>query len=103
MKISIIKFIILFVIAASVFLFATSLLLNQPPESLFGSGSILSYILSPIKIILMGPLLPFIKFLRQDPDTPPPFFLIGFALYWIILAASLHYLFTKIKRSNKSL
>ena len=91
---------------AFVFLFATTLLLDQPPESLFGSGSqvawksAVSTILSPVKIILMAPLLPLIKFLHQDPDTPPPFFLGGFVLYWTILAILLHYLFSKIKRTG---
>lgn len=106
MKITRIKFVILFVILAAAFVFGTSLLLDQPPESLRGSESqsgwksIVSKILSPIKIILIGPLLPFMKFLRQDPDTPPPFFLVGFALYWTILALIIHYIFSKIKRGK---
>ncbi|RPD37923.1 hypothetical protein [Chitinophaga barathri] len=105
MKISRIKFVLLFVILAFVFLFATTSLLDQPPESLVGSGSqaawksTVSTILSPIKIILVGPLLPFINFLRQDPDTPPPFFLVGFACYWTVLALAIHYLARKIKHA----
>jgi hypothetical protein len=99
-------FVFLFLIFAAAFLVGTTLLLDQPPEALFGSGSqaawksTVSTILSPVKIILMGPLLPFIKFLHQDPDTPPPFFLIGFAFYWIILALVIHYLISKIKRAR---
>ena len=106
MNISRIKFVFLFLIFAVAFLFGTNLLLDQPPESLFGTESqvawksTVSTILSPIKIILMGPLVPFINFLHQDPDTPPPFFLVGFALYWIILALILHYLLSKIKFSR---
>ena len=106
MNITRIKFVFLFLIFAAAFVFGTSLLLDQPAESLFGSESqvgwksTVSTILSPVKIILVGPLLPFIKFLRQDPDTPPPFFLAGFAFYWIILALILHYLLSKIKRSG---
>lgn len=98
-----IKFVLLFLIFAFAFLFGTDLLLDQPPESLMGAESqvawksTVSTILSPVKIILIGPLLPFIKFLHQDPDTPPPFFLVGFAFYWIILALILHYLIRKIK------
>jgi hypothetical protein len=105
-NISRIKFVLLFLVFAAAFLFSTSLLLDQPPESLFGSESqagwksTVSTILSPIKIILMGPLIPFIKFLHQDPDTPPPFFLVGFAVYWIILALVIHYLLGKIKHSK---
>jgi len=106
MNISRIKFVLLFLIFAFAFLFGTNLLLDQPPESFLGSESqvawksAVSTILSPVKIILIGPLLPFIKFLHQDPDTPPPFFLAGFAFYWIILALVLHYLFDKIKQAG---
>ncbi|SRR5215203_3781603 len=106
MNISRIKFISLFLIFAFAFLFGTTLLLDQPPVSFMGSESqvawksAVSTILSPIKIILIGPLLPFIQFLHQDPDTPPPFFLAGFAFYWTILALILHYLISKIKHSR---
>jgi len=98
-----IKFVFLFLIFAFAFLFITTSLLDQPPEAFLGSESqigwksTVSTILSPIKIILIGPLLPFINFLHQDPDTPPPFFLAGFAFYWTILALLLHYLLGKIK------
>ena len=98
-----IKFVFFFLLFAFAFLFGTTLLLDQPPESFPGSESqvawksAVSTILSPVKIILLGPLLPFIKFLHQDPDTPPPFFLAGFAIYWTILALIIHYLFSKIK------
>ncbi len=102
MKTSRIKFVIFFIIGAIVFLFVTTSLLDQPVESLIASPSqvkwqsTVSNILSPVKIILMGPLLPFIKFLRQDPDIPPPFFLAGFGYYWIILALTFHYLHSKV-------
>jgi hypothetical protein len=86
MKTSRIKFVSLFVLGAFVFVTGSSWLLNEPAESIFGSGSAAALILSPVKMILFGPLLPFIKFLHQDPDTPPPFFLAGFALYWTLLA-----------------
>jgi len=98
MNIPRIKFVFIFLIFAFAFLFGTTLLLDQPPESLIGSRSQLEWksavstMLSPIKIILIGPLLPFIEFLHQDPDTPPPFFLAGFAFYWAILALILHHL-----------
>jgi len=106
-NISRIKFVFLFLVFAFAFLFITTALLNQPPESMLGSESqagwksTVSTILSPIKIILIGPLLPFIKFLHQDPDTPPPFFLVGFAFYWTILALVIHYLLGKM-RINKA-
>jgi len=106
MNIPRIKFVLLFLTFAFAFLFGTNLLLDQPPESFLGSESqvawksVVSTILSPIKILLIGPLLPLIKFLHQDPDTPPPFFLVGFAFYWTILALILHYLLSKIKHSR---
>ena len=34
------------------------------------------------------------------PDPPPPFLVIGFALYWTILALVIYYLIGKIKRSQ---
>ncbi|MRG44860.1 hypothetical protein GFS24_07030 [Chitinophaga sp. SYP-B3965] len=92
MKMSAIKFVLIFLVCAFAFLFGTTGLLDQPNEALFGSASqagwqaVISTILSPVKIILIGPMLPFINFLKQDPDTPPPFFLVGFAIYWTILA-----------------
>ena len=106
MNISRTKFVFLFLIFAFAFLFGTDLLLDQPPQSFVGTESqaawksTVSTILSPIKIILIGPLLPFIRFLHQDPDTPPPFFLMGFALYWTILALALHYLISRIKHAR---
>ena len=107
--ISRIKFVFLFLIFAFAFLFITTSLLDQPPESIPGSESKVDWkstvatILSPIKIVLIGPLLPFINFLRQDPDTPPPFFLAGFAFYWTILALFIYYLLAKInmKKVNR--
>ncbi|WP_146902343.1 hypothetical protein [Adhaeribacter aerolatus] len=101
-----IKFVFLFLLFASAFLFGTTSLLEQPPESFLGTESqvgwkaAVSTILSPIKIILIGPLLPFINFLHQDPDTPPPFFLVGFAFYWTILALILHYFLSKVKHAS---
>jgi len=102
-NISRIKFVGLFLVFAFTVIFGTNLLLDQPPESLLGSESqvawksALSTILSPIKIILIGPLLPFINFLHKDPDTPPPFFLAGFAFYWTILALIIYYFLSKRK------
>jgi len=97
-------FVIVFLVCAFAFVFGTNWILDQPPESFLGSEtqiawqSTLSTILSPIKIVLIGPLLPFIKFLHKDPDTPPPFFIALFASYWCALAVLLHYSFTKLRR-----
>jgi len=107
MNISRIKFVIIFLIFAFAFLFVTTSVLDQPPEAFLGSESQVAWkstvttILSPIKIVLIGPLLPFINFLHKDPDTPPPFFLVGFAIYWTVLALVLHYLLHKIKQFRK--
>lgn len=106
MKISRINFTFLFLILAFAYLFSTNWILDLPPDSLVGSQSqgiwkaTISTILSPVKIILIGPLLPFISFLKQDPDTPPPFFLVGFAIYWTLLALFLHSLFSKFRAPN---
>jgi len=104
MKTSRTTFVILFLIFGFAFIFGTTSILNQPPESFLGSEtqaawkSAVSTILSPIKIVLLGPLLPFINFLHKDPDTPPPFFIAMFAFYWSILALILHYFLRKIRR-----
>lgn len=98
MNISRAKFIILFLVFGFAFLFASTGLLEQPPESFFGADSqsawqsLVSKVLSPIKLVLIGPLVPMINVLNQDPDTPPPFFLAMFAGYWAILAFAIHYL-----------
>lgn len=111
MKTSRTKFVISFVVCAFAFQFITSSVLG-PEIRLFpadnssaflGLGSpvawknTVSIILLPIKAVLIGPLIPFINFLRQDPDTPPPFFMVGFAFYWTLLALGIHYLIGKFK------
>jgi len=103
MRVSRATFVILFLVFGFAFIFGTALILNQPPESFLGSEtqtawkSLASTILSPVKIVLIGPLLPFINFLHKDPDTPPPFFLGLFAFYWSVLALVLHFLFRRIR------
>lgn len=105
MKTARIKFVAFFLIFAFTFIFVSNSVLDQSPESLVGSESqvawksTVSTILSPIKVVLMAPLLPFIQFLRQDPDTPPPFFLVGFVFYWTLLALMIHFLLGKMKRA----
>ncbi len=101
MHISRTRFVLLFLALAYVFLFTTGGLLDQPPESFFGAEGqagwqrVVSIILSPIKLLLTGPLLPVIGFLHRDPDTPPPFFLVSFAAYWLVLALVLHRLMSR--------
>jgi hypothetical protein len=106
MKISRTAFVVLFLIFAFAFVFGTVLILNQPPLSFLGSKSqgtwesAVSTLLSPIKIVLMGPLLPALKILHGDPDTPPPFFIVLFASYWSVLAVGLHYFLSKVKNQR---
>jgi hypothetical protein len=103
MKISKTAFVILFLMFAFAFVFGTILILNQPPLSFLGSESqgtwksAVSTALSPIKIVLLGPLLPALKILHGDPDTPPPFFIVLFASYWSVLALVLHYFLHEIR------
>lgn len=108
MKISRINFVCLFLICGFIYFLITIVLLNQQPEVLFGSNTqegwqaTVSTILSPLKIILIGPLIPVINFLHQDPDTPPPFFILCFICYWTVLALIIHYFITKEKRTKQS-
>lgn len=102
------KFVILFLISGFAFQFISNSLLGSEVrlfpargESFLGTGSPIAWksavstLLLPIKIILIGPLLP----MTELPDLPPPFLVIGFALYWTILALFIRYLLGKLKRS----
>ena len=108
MNVSRTKFVFTFLVFAFAFLLISTLLLEQAPETFIGSDSqqhwksVLSTILSPIKIIVVGPLLPFIEFMHQDPDTPPLFFLIGFTIHWSMPAIILHYLFLRVRKLKSS-
>lgn len=106
MRISRKKFVSLFLIAGFAFLFIYNVivlsvvrLIPESGASFLGTGSltgwktIVSTILYPIKIVLIGPMLPLINL----PDPPPPFLVIGFAFYWAILALVIYYLIGKIK------
>ena len=109
MKISRKKFVSLFLLSGFTFLFIYNItirsavrLIPESGESFLGTESLIrwkstiSTILYPIKIVLVGPMLPLINL----PDPPPPFLVIGFALYWSILALVIHYLIGKIKLSK---
>ena len=112
MNISKTRFVLLFLVFAFAFLFISNALFGTEArlfpgngESFLGTDSPIAWksagykILLPVKIVLIGPMLPFVNFLRQEPDTPPPFFVIGFALYWSILALAIHYLINRVKRN----
>lgn len=112
MSISKTRFVVLFLISSFVFQFISNSLIGSEVrlfpqhgdsflqvESSTPWKSAVAVILLPVRIVLIGPLIPYIDFLRQDPDTPPPFFVIGFALYWAVLALAAHYFLSKLKRS----
>lgn len=109
MKTSRKKFVLVFLISGFSFLFIYNViflsqvqLLPENGESfmetelLTGWKSIASVILYPTKIVLVGPMIPFLNL----PDPPPPFLVVGFAVYWTILALVIHYLIDIIKRSQ---
>lgn len=106
MKISRKKFVSFFLVSGFVFLFIYNVIFRSvvrvipesgasflDTQSLTGWKSTVAVILYPIKIILAGPMLPLINL----PDPPPPFLVIGFALYWTILALVIYYLIGRIK------
>jgi hypothetical protein len=96
MRIQRTAFVILFLVCGFAFVFGTTGLLDQPADSFFGAANQTSWqravskVVSPIKLVLIGPLMPAIEFLHRDPDTPPPFFLALFAGYWTLLALAIH-------------
>ena len=109
MKISRKKFVFLFLISGFVFLFVYNVLIRSVvrgipesgasflgSESLTGWRSTVSTMLYPVKIVLIGPVVPLINL----PDPPPPFLGIGIAFYWTILALVIYYLIDKIKLSR---
>lgn len=115
MEISRTRFVTIFLVLAFTFQFISNSLLGDE-VALFpangewfpGAGSPIAWkgtvsaILYPIKIVLIGPLS--YVFNNPDPDTPPPVFLIAFALYWTAMALVLHYLLGKIitRKKNES-
>jgi hypothetical protein len=107
MKISRKKFVILFLLCGFAFLFIYNVIFRSVvrvipqsgesflgTESLTGWKSTVSTMLYPVKIVLLGPMLPLINL----PDPPPPFQVIGLAFYWTILALVIYYLIGKVKR-----
>lgn len=93
------KFILLFLACGFALHFATRILLNQAPDALWAAPGqaawqrSISTILSPIRVVLVGP----VNWLMQDPDPPPPFRIILFAAYWSLLALGIHYLLSRRK------
>jgi len=108
MRVSRSQFVVRFLVFGFVYTTATRLILNQMPASLSRSdyGSIsqatwqvtVSTLLTPIKFVLMGPLLPLFNWmLSQDGDPPPPLILVMYAFYWVVLALVLYFFLSKLK------
>ena len=91
------QFVLRFLAFGYAFHFITRFLLGQSSEAIWASPDQAAWqrhastILSPIKLVLVGP----INWLQQDPDPPPPFRLILFAAYWSVLALGSHYLLSR--------
>lgn len=90
MKISRIKFVVLFLISGFTFLFLYNTIIRLDVRGMPGSGAaffgtdgligwrrIVAIVLYPIKVVLLGPMLPLINL----PDPPPPFVGLGVAFY----------------------
>lgn len=112
MQISRKRFVIYFILSGFAFLFITTSLLGttglrgfpQQPDSLLlmdtpvAWKNAVSTIISPIKVVLLGPIvLPSVNFLKEDP--PPPLIGIYLILYWTLLATAIHYIVGKFKRA----
>jgi hypothetical protein len=97
------KFVLVFIAFGYTFHFVTKFLLSQPPDALGASPNqaawqaSVSTILSPIRIVLIGPIL----WLQQDPDPPPPLLMIVLAIYWSLLALGIHALLTRGSASKR--
>ena len=102
MKISITKFIIIFVVSAFIFQFVTNSILSPEVRAAPVNGQWfpgadskvawkrnMASIIYPVKVVLVGPLAP----IFNDPDPAPP--VLGFfcTLYWTALASALYFLF----------
>jgi hypothetical protein len=93
------KFVLSFLAVGFTYQFADKFLLSHPPEAIWASPDqaawqrTISMILSPLKLVLMGPVI----WLQQDPDPPPPFRLILLGIYWSLLALGIHHLLARRK------
>jgi hypothetical protein len=107
MKISLKKFIIVFVVAASIFQITTNSILGPEVKFFPGDGNwypgenssvgwkkTMSSIIHPLKFVFVGPL----SFLAQEPDGAPPVILLSFLLYWTAMALVLYYAFYFLKK-----
>lgn len=111
MKISTNKFVILFLIAAFLFQFASNSLLGEEIRLFPGNGDwfpgsdsaivwkkILATIIYPIKFILIGPQAA----IFNEPDFAPPILMVACTLYWSAIASLISFLINKIKAPRGS-
>ncbi len=105
MNISRTRFVIIFLVSAFVFQFASNSLLGSEVRLFPGNGDWfpgtestivwkrnMAYIIYPVRVVLVGPLVPVL----DDPDPVPPILVFAFAFYWFVIAVLLHFLLTKI-------
>lgn len=98
----------LFLVAAFAFMFLSNAIFGTEARvfpwneaSFLGSDSPILWksigykILYPVKVVLVGPLLPFIDYVKQDPDPLPPLVAAVFAVYWTVLALGIHFVLVK--------
>jgi hypothetical protein len=109
MKISIKKFVIIFVVSAFAFVIITNLLLGPVVNGDWFPGTNspiawkrnLAASIYPIKIVLVGPLAP----IFNDPDPAPPIRAFACAIYWTAMALGIYFilfLFSKIFTRKKA-
>ena len=108
MKMSLRKFVIIFLVSAFAFVGITNLILNPVNGDWFaGMNSAITWkhtlanIIYPVKIVLVGPLAP----IFNDPDPAPPIRALACAVYWAVIAAILYFLIRIVKtviKKNKS-
>lgn len=107
MKISLKKFVIIFLVAATLFQFGTNSILGPEPGLFPGDANwypgenspvawkrAFSSIVHPVKFILVEPL----GFLAQEPDGAPPVILFCYLLYWTTMALVLYYAYYFLKK-----
>lgn len=111
MKISITKFIIIFLVSAFVFQFITNSVLGPevrgaPVNGQWFPGTdspvawkrTMASIIYPVKVVLVGPLAP----VFNDPDPAPPVLAFFCALYWTAIASALYFILSKIFTRKKA-
>ena len=100
MKISKIKFIIIFLVSAFAFIGISNLLLGPVENGDWfpGTDSPVAWkrnfaaVIYPVKIVLVGPLAP----IFNDPDPAPPIRALACAIYWTAMALVIHFILSKI-------